>query len=128
MSTRNVLFLMWSLPGMVDLPFLPLGGASTLPSAPIAAPTPQPWLPMSRPEQWVYTDGSDIKRQPRLGVAVVHVPTCTNIYIDARETYETRTIMRAEMVAIYTALEKFATHELVGIFTDSLSGLQTTWH
>ncbi len=29
--------------------------------------------------------------------------------------------MRAELVAIYTTLDKFATHEWVGIFRDSLS-------
>jgi hypothetical protein len=32
--------------------------------------------------------------------------------------------MRAELVAIYTALDKLATHEWVGIFTDFLSNLQ----
>jgi hypothetical protein len=66
---------------------------------------------MFRPEQWVYNDGSDITGQPRLGDAMVHVPTCTTIYIDARGTDKTRTIMRAELVAIYTALDKFATHD-----------------
>jgi hypothetical protein len=72
---------------------------------------------LNGPEQWVYTDGFDITGQPRLGAAVVHVPTCTIIYIDAGGTDETRTIMRAELVAIYTSLDKFAAHEWVGIFT-----------
>jgi ribonuclease HI len=36
--------------------------------------------------------------------------------------------MRAELVAIYTALDKFATHEWVGIFTDSLSSLHAIRH
>ena len=76
----------------------------------------------------MYTNGSDITGQPRLGVAVVHVPTCTTIYIDAGGTHETRTIMRVEQVAIYTALDKFATREWVGIFTDSLSNLQPIRH
>ena len=79
---------------------------------------------MFRPEQWVYTNGSGITGQPCLGAAVVHVPTCTTIYIDAWGTDETRTITRAELVAIYTALNKFAAHEWVGIFTDSFSNLQ----
>ena len=35
-------------------------------------------------------------------------------------TEETRTIMREEMVAIHTALTTFASHEWIGIFTDSL--------
>ncbi len=79
--------------------------------------------PMFRPEQWVYTDGSDIKGQPRLGAAVVHVPTCSTIYIDARDTDDTRAIVRAELVAIYTAIYKFVTHEWFGIFMDYLSSL-----
>ena len=89
---------------------------------------PLPWTPKYRPEQWVYTDGSDIKGQPRLGAAVVHVPTCTTIYIYARVTEGTRTRMRAELVTIYTALDKFATREWVGIFTDFLSNLQAIRH
>jgi hypothetical protein len=36
--------------------------------------------------------------------------------------------MRAELVAMYTALDKFATHEWVGIFADSLSNLQAIRH
>ena len=59
---------------------------------------------------------------------MVHVPTCTTICIDAGGTYEIRTIMRAELVGIYTALDKFVTHEWVGIFTDSLSSLQAIRH
>jgi hypothetical protein len=52
-----------------------------------------------------------LRANPRLGTAVIHVPTCITIYIDAEGIEETRTIMRAELVAIYTALGKFATHE-----------------
>jgi len=66
--------------------------------------------------------------QPRLGAEVVHVPICTSIYIDAGCTDETRTIMRAELMAIYTALVKFAAHEWVGIFTNSLFSLQAIRH
>jgi len=83
---------------------------------------------MFRPEQWVHADGSDTKGQPRLGALVVHVPTCTTIYIDAGGTNETRTFMVADLVAIYSALDKFATHEWVGIFTDSLSSLHAIRH
>ena len=94
------------------------------PSAPIresspypgSAPIPYPWQPKYLPEQWIYTDGSDIEGHPRLGAAVVHIPTATTIYIDAAGTDETRTIMRAELVAIYTALTTFASHEWIGIF------------
>ncbi len=66
-------------------------------------------------EQWVYTDGSNIQGQPRPGAALVHVSTCTTIYIDAGGTYETRTIMRVELVAIYTALDKLVSHVWIGI-------------
>ena len=74
-------------------------------------PTPLTWTPKYQPEQRVYTDGFDIKGQPRLEAAVVHVPTRTTIYIDAGVREETRNIMRAELVAIHTALDKFDTHE-----------------
>ena len=75
------------------------------------APSPFPWEPRLLPEQWVYTDGSVIAGHPRLGAAVVHIPTNTSIYIDTAGTEETRTIMRAELVAIHTALTALATHD-----------------
>ena len=59
---------------------------------------------------------------------MVHVPTCTSIYIDERGTDEIRTIMHAELVVIYTALDKFGTHEWVRIFTKSLSSLHVIHH
>ena len=90
----------------------------------VTPPTPTPWTPKFVPEEWVYTDGSDIKGQPRLGAAVVHIPTRTTIYIDATGCEETNTIMRAELVAIHTALATFEDHTWVGIFTDSLSSIQ----
>ncbi len=46
-----------------------------------------------------------------MGASVVHIPLATTIYIDAAGTEETRSIMRAELVAIHTALTTFATHE-----------------
>ena len=59
----------------------------------------------------MYTDGSDITGHPRLGAAMVHMPTNTTIYIDAARTEETRTIMRTELVAIHKALTTFSTHD-----------------
>ncbi len=59
---------------------------------------------------------------------MVHIPTSTTIYIDTAGTEETRTITRAELVVIYTALTKFAEHEWIGIFTDSLSNLHAIQH
>jgi hypothetical protein len=63
-----------------------------------------------------------------LGAAVLYVPTCTTIFIDARGTEETRTIMRVDLVAIHTTLNKCAASEWVGIFTDSLSSLHAIRH
>ncbi len=76
----------------------------------------------------MYIYGPHIKGQYRLGAAMVHVPTSTIIFIDAGGTGETRTIMRVELVAIYTALDNFATQEWVGIFTDSVSSLLVICH
>jgi hypothetical protein len=53
----------------------------------------------------------------------MHIPTCTTIYIDAAGSEKTRTIMRAELVAIHTALTWFEDHPWIGVFTDSLSSL-----
>ena len=54
----------------------------------------------------------------------MHIQTRTTIYIDAVGCEETRTIMRAELVAIHTALSRFEDHSWLGVFTDSLSSLQ----
>ena len=75
-----------------------------------APPSPIPWTPRFLPEEWVYIDGSYIKSHPRLGAAVVHTSTCTTISIDAAGSEESRTIMRAELVAIHTALTRFEDH------------------
>ncbi len=59
-----------------------------------------------------------------MGAAVVHIPSLTTIYIDAAGCDETRTITRAELGAIHTALIIFEDHSWLGIFTESLSSLQ----
>ena len=112
---------------------LNFGEAHTLPiddtphhhisTGPETPPCPIHWNPRFLPEEWVYIDGSDMQGHPRLGAAVVHIPTCTAIYIDAVGSEETCTIMRAELVAIHTALTKFEDHSWIGVFTDSLSSL-----
>ena len=58
----------------------------------------------------------------------MHISTSTTIYIDVAGTEETRTIMRAELLAIYTALSTFSTHNWIGIFTYSVSSLQAIRH
>ncbi len=69
-----------------------------------------PWTPRFSSEEWVYTDGLNIKGHPRLGAVVVHISSRTTIYIDAAGCDETRTIMRAELVTIHTALTIFEDH------------------
>ena len=59
---------------------------------------------------------------------MVHIPTRTAIYIDAAGTKETRTITRADLADIHTALTTFVPHDWVGMFADSLSSLQAIRH
>ena len=59
---------------------------------------------------------------------MVHISTATTIYIDATGTEETRTVMRAELVAIHMALATFAALEWIGILTDSLYILHAIEH
>ena len=73
-------------------------------------PAPELWTRKFTPEAWVYTNGSDIKGQTRLGAAVIHIPTRTTLYIDEAASEETRTAMRAALIAIYTALTRFHDH------------------
>ncbi len=71
---------------MDDIPVFPIQHARRTSPFNGEAPTPYPWAPKLLPEQWVYTDGSDITGHPRLGAAVVHIPSNTSIYIDAAGT------------------------------------------
>ncbi len=87
-------------------------------------PSPIYWTPRFLPEEWVYTDGLDIKGYPRLGAAVVNIPTRTTIYIDAAGCEEISTIIRDEQVAIHTALTRFEDHSWLGVFIYSISILQ----
>ncbi len=59
---------------------------------------------------------------------MLHIPTNTTIYIDTTGTEETRTITRAELVAIHTRLSTFDTHDWISIFIDSLFSLQAIRH
>ena len=87
-------------------------------------PTPAPWTPQFDPGSWIYTDGSLIDGESRLGAAVIHSPSKTALHIDASGIAETHTIMRAELVAIYVALDRFRYLKDFRLFTDSLSSLQ----
>ena len=83
------------LPVFTDGSDLPPSLCGEITAYPDPVPAPYPWQPKYLPDQWIYTDGSDIEGHPRLGASVVHVPTNTTIYIDAAGLEETRTIMRA---------------------------------
>jgi len=110
------------LPDLRESHALPKWGAQPF-SYSKTPPNLIPWTPRFLPEEWVYTDGSDIKGHPKLGAAVIHTPTRTTIYIDATGCEETRTITRTELVPIHTALSRFEDHPWLGIFTDSLSSI-----
>jgi hypothetical protein len=69
-----------------DVPVLPTHSDGWASSFNGEAPAPYPWALKFLPEQWVYTDGSDIRGDPRLGAAVVHIPISTTIYIDVAGT------------------------------------------
>ena len=68
--------------------------------------------------RWIAQTG-----KPRIGDSVIHSPTATTTYIDALGQDETHTIMRAELVAIHVALDKYKNDKWVGIFTDSQASL-----
>ena len=59
------------------------------------------------PTKWIYTDGSLKKGKPRMGASVIHSPADTTTYIDASGQDKTHTIMRAELVAIHVAMDKY---------------------
>jgi hypothetical protein len=88
--------------------------------------SPVPCTPRFTPEDWVYTNGSNIKGHDQLGAAVVHIASRTTLYIDVAWCDETRSIMRAELVALHTALFTFEAHPWLGIFADSLSSMHST--
>jgi hypothetical protein len=119
---------------MPDVPGLPYrgegggSGATVYLSAPNTPPTPHSWTRLFIRGNGIYKDGSHTKGKPRLGAAVGYVSTCTIIYIDTGGTDETHTIMRVESMTIQTALAKYATHEWVGIFADSLYSLHDIRH
>ena len=96
---------------MEDITVLPIQHAKRPSPFIDETPAPYPWAPKFLPEQRVYTDGSDIIGHFRLEAAAIHIPTNTTIYIHAAGAEETRTIMRAELVAIHRALTTFDAHD-----------------
>ncbi len=72
----------------------------------------------------VYTNGSKIDPNPKLGAAVIHPSTSTAILIDATGIEENNTVLCSELVAIHQALLAFVSDPDLNIATDSLTALQ----
>jgi hypothetical protein len=113
---------------MTNMPSLPERERTILPPTQGTSPVSHQWTPNFIPENWLYMDGSNLQDRPRLGVVVVHIPIRTTIYIYATGAKEIRTIMRVDLLAIHTALIRFASHEWIGMFIFSLSSLQAIRH
>ena len=116
--------------------------SSTPPSHPLAGPkwaAPSPastdsidahldttlptWTPAHDSGSFVYTDGSKKDDAPFLGAAVYHAPSNTTTYINATGMAECNTVVRAELVAIYEAMERY-NDQHIHILTDSLTAIQ----
>ncbi len=106
-----------------NLPFLPCYNNKTNTQPNPLPPQPTIWQPLYNSEEWTYTDGSHKDGKPRQGASVIHFPTNTTTYIDAYGQDELHTIMRAELVAIHVALDKYKNDPWLGIFTDSQTSL-----
>jgi hypothetical protein len=84
---------------MVDMISLLYAGISGSTTIPIPPPIPHQWTLKCKPDNWIYTDSSDIKDNRHLGAAEVHFPSRTTIYIDAGDKLD-----------INMALTTLATH------------------
>jgi len=71
------------------------------------------------PEDFVYTDGSQVKGNNTLGAGVVNPRKEHTTHIEIKSQEERHTINRAELVAITTALRTENTEEHLSILTDS---------
>ena len=94
------------------------------PLCPGAPSIPYRCVPMYNMEDWIYTNGSDINEHIHLGATVTHILSRTTLYINTAGCDKTRTIMRAELVAIHTALAIFEDHPCIGVFKESMSSLR----
>ncbi len=72
------------LPSLTETRTLPgMGNTYSLPTATTTdtPPIPMPWIPHFSLDEWVHTNGSDMKGHPILGDAMVHIPTNTTMFI-----------------------------------------------
>ena len=82
------------------------------------------WQPAHDPTKFTYTDGSTKEGCPILGAAVYHAPTHQTLHVDATGIAECNTIVRAELTAIYEALQQYSDLQELHILTDSLTAIQ----
>ncbi len=70
------------------------------------------------PRDFVYTDGSQVKGNPKLGAGVVNprINSITHIYVKSQQ--ERHTITRAELAAISVALKQENTEDHMSILTE----------
>ena len=88
-----------------------------------AAPPPLlPFVAGHDPRAFTYTDGSKVEGSSRLGAAVVP-PVGPGIPIDATGAQETNTVVRAELAAIYVALDHSRGERVVRLLTDSMTAI-----
>ena len=84
------------------------------------------WQPAHDPAKFTYTDGSTKEGCPILGAAVYHAPTQQiTLHINATGIAECNTIVRAEVIAIYEALQQYPDLQELHILTDSLTAIKT---
>ena len=104
----------------------------TVPSSPHHEPTLQNtastlplWQQAHNPHAFIYTDGSKTEGAPVLGAAGFNPAARGHTtYIDATGSAENNTVVRAELTAIYHALQENQNDNHIHILTDSLTAIQ----
>ena len=71
------------------------------------------------PRDFIYTDGSQVKRNPTPGAGVINPRSNTITHIDTKSQPKRHTINRAELAAIALALRQVNTKDHKSILTDS---------
>ena len=82
------------------------------------------WQQAHDPQTFIYTDGSKLAGAPVLGAAVFHAQSEKITHIDATGSAECNTVVRAELVGIFHALQEYNKEEHIHILTDSLTAIQ----
>jgi hypothetical protein len=75
---------------------------------------------------FVYTDGSQVKRNPTLGAGVVNPRSNPITHIDIKSQPERHTINRAKLAAIAVAIKQENTEDHMSILTNNSFSINTT--